>query len=131
MNDYVIAIDGAFTPPAEAKVGVLDHGFLFGDSISEVVRTVDGKLFAAQRHLRRLHASAAGIGLTVPHNDAWYIDHMCAMHARKKGSESYLRVIITRGVGMLDLHPESCPAPTVIGIAKPLTRWDDEHYAHG
>lgn len=131
MKDYVISINGEFTPPAQAKVSVLDHGFLFGDSVYEVVRTVNGKLFAAARHLKRLHASAAAIGLAVPHDDNWYQTHMRAMHARKPGTESYLRVIITRGEGMLDLHPESCPSPTVIGIAKPLTQWDAEHYAHG
>jgi branched-chain amino acid aminotransferase len=129
MNDYVISIDGEFT--ADAKVSVLDHGFLFGDSIYEVVRTVNGKLFAAGRHLRRLHASAAAIGLEVPHDNDWYQNHLRAMHARKPGSESYLRVIVTRGVGLLDLHPESCTAPTVVGIAKPLPLWDANHYAHG
>jgi len=131
MKDYVVSIDGEFTPAAQARVSVLDHGFLFGDSIYEVVRTVNGKLFAAQRHLRRLHASAAGIGLGVPHDDAWYVEHMRRMHARKTATESYLRIIITRGVGLLDLHPETCKSPTVVGIAKPLPQWDHENYAHG
>lgn len=129
MKDYVLSIDAKFT--ADAKVSVLDHGFLFGDSVYEVVRTVNGKLFAARRHLRRLHASGAAIGLAIPHDDNWYQDHLRAMHARKPGSESYLRIIITRGVGALDLHPESCKVPTVVGIAKPLPLWDAELYAHG
>lgn len=131
MKDYIVSIDGKFTPAKGARISVLDHGFLFGDSVYEVVRTVDGKLFAAGRHLKRLHASGAGIQLKLPHEDKWYLKHMRDMHARKPETESYLRVIVTRGVGLLDLHPESCPTPTVVGIAKPLPHWDDELYAHG
>jgi len=131
MKGYVISINGKFVTPARAKVSVFDHGFLFGDSVYEVVRTVNGKLFAADRHLKRLWASAAAIGLNLPHNEAWFTRHLRAMHKKKPKTESYLRVIVTRGVGLLDLHPESCTAPSVIGIAKPLPQWDDLHYAHG
>lgn len=131
MKDYIVSINGKFKPAKQATVSVLDHGFLFGDSVYEVVRTVDGRLFAADRHLKRLRASAASIGLKLPHDEAWYLRHMRAMHRKKPKSESYLRVIVTRGVGLLDLHPQSCKSPTVVGIAKPLPRWDDDFYAHG
>lgn len=131
MKGYVVSINGKFTTVAGAKVSVFDHGFLFGDSVYEVVRTINGKLFAAAPHLKRLHASASAIGLKLPHNEAWFTRHMRAMHKKKANTESYLRVIVTRGVGLLDLHPDSCPKPAVIGIAKPLPRWDDDHYAHG
>lgn len=131
MSKYVTVINGRFVDEKDAQVSVLDHGFLFGDSIYEVVRTVQGKLFGARQHLRRLHASADALGLKLPLMDEQFIDLMREMHRRKPGSESYLRVIVTRGVGELDLHPASCTSPTVIGIAKPLPQWPAESYSRG
>ncbi|MBE7492056.1 MAG: aminotransferase class IV [Planctomycetes bacterium] len=131
MKGYVVSINGRFVRPGAAKVSVFDHGFLFGDSVYEVVRTVGGQLFAAKQHLARLHASAAAIELRVPRKDDWLLRHLAAMHRRKPRTESYLRLIVTRGEGQLELHPQSCKRPAVIGIAKPLPQWDDEHYAHG
>jgi len=131
MSDYVISINGRFTPPKSAKVSVLDHGFLFGDSVYEVVRTVNGKLFAADRHLRRLHNSAKALDMPLQREDAWLIKHLRAMHAKRKGGDSYLRIIVTRGVGPLSLDYTDCPKQTWVGIAKPLPRWADEDYAHG
>ena len=131
MSGYVISIDGEFVEGEGAKISVLDHGFLFGDSIYEVVRTVDGKLFAVDRHLKRLRASAERIALTLPHDDEWFINHLRQMHERRGEGESYLRVVVTRGEGVIDLHPESCLKPCVVGIAKPLNVWPDDHYAQG
>ena len=131
MSDYVISINGEFTDEGDAKISVLDHGFLFGDSIYEVVRTVGGKLFATDRHLKRLHGSAEAIGMPLQQTDEWYLDHWRALHARRTSGESYLRVIVTRGIGKLDLHPETCEKQTVVGIGKLLNKWPDDHYAHG
>ncbi|CAG1772579.1 branched-chain amino acid aminotransferase [uncultured bacterium] len=131
MSKYITVINGRFLDEKDATVSVLDHGFLFGDSIYEVVRTVKGKLFGADRHLKRLHASAEGLGLRLPLMDSQFLDLMREMHKRKPDTESYLRIMITRGVGELDLHPASCPSPTVIGIAKPLPQWPAEAYTKG
>lgn len=131
MTQYIVSINGEFTDAASARVSVLDHGFLFGDSIYEVVRTVNGKLFAADRHLKRLHGSAAGIAMPLQRDDAWILQHWRDMHARQKSGESYLRMIVTRGVGELDLHPASCAQQNYFGIAKPLPVWPHDAYEKG
>lgn len=131
MSKYITVINGRFLDEKDAAINVLDHGFLFGDSVYEVVRTVKGRLFGAQRHLQRLHASADGLGLRLPLMDSQFLDLLREMHKRKPDTESYLRVIVTRGVGELDLHPASCTAPNVVGIAKPLPQWPAEAYAKG
>lgn len=131
MSRYVLSINGEFLDAASAKVSVLDHGFLFGDSIYEVVRTVGGKLFAADRHLKRLHGSAAGIAMPLQRDDAWLLQHFRDMHARQGLGESYLRIVVTRGVGELDLHPASCTQQNYFGIAKPLPDWPREAYEYG
>ena len=52
----------------EAFISILDHGFLFGDSIYEVVCTNQGKPCFLDEHLKRLYASASGISLKIPHS---------------------------------------------------------------
>ncbi|RJK92994.1 aminotransferase class IV [Vallicoccus soli] len=59
-------LDGAVVPLAEARVGVLDHGLTVGDGVFETLKVVDGTPFALTLHLRRLAASAAGLGLGLP-----------------------------------------------------------------
>ena len=56
-------LDGRIVPQADAHVPVLDRGFLFGDSVYEVVRTLDDVPFAWTEHGQRLAASAAAIRL--------------------------------------------------------------------
>ena len=53
-----VHIDGAVCAPEEAKVSVLDRGFLYGDSVYETIGTVYGRLFAPRDHLDRLERSA-------------------------------------------------------------------------
>ena len=102
-----VYIDGAVRPPEEAKVSVLDRGFLYGDSVYETIGTMYGRLFAARDHLDRLERSARRIGLRVPPRAE--IEAAIAETVAAAGNpETRVRVILTRGVGKLDLDPASC-----------------------
>jgi branched-chain amino acid aminotransferase len=59
-------LNGALVDEADAKVSVFDHGLTVGDGVFETLKTYGGKPFAVRRHLDRLAASAAGIGLPAP-----------------------------------------------------------------
>jgi branched-chain amino acid aminotransferase len=131
MKDYVISINGKFVTPRSAKISVLDHGFLFGDSIYEVVRTVNGKLFAADRHLKRLHGSADALDMPLQRDDGWILQHWRDMHTQRNSGESHLRIVVTRGEGPLTLDYTNCETQNYVGIAKQLITWPDEDYAHG
>ena len=61
-------LDGAIGPEADARIPVLDRGFLFGDSVYEVCRTRDGVPFAWPEHLERLRTSAEGLLLPLDEN---------------------------------------------------------------
>ena len=63
-------VDGAIVPESGAVVPVLDRGFLFGDSVYEVIRTRQGNLFGWRQHLDRLRDSATQIGLRLSIDDA-------------------------------------------------------------
>ena len=62
----IIWLDGALVPLADARISPLDHGLTVGDGVFETLRVYDGVPFAWRRHLRRLHASANGLGLGAP-----------------------------------------------------------------
>jgi D-alanine transaminase len=64
--DQIAYVNGSFVPLAEAKVSVLDRGFLFADGIYEVAAVLDGKLIDNASHLARLQRSVGEIALPLP-----------------------------------------------------------------
>jgi branched-chain amino acid aminotransferase len=114
-----VYIDGAVRLPEEAKVSVFDRGFLYGDSVYETIGTVYGRLFAARDHLIRLERSAERIGLKAPPRAE--IERAIAETVAAAGNpESRVRVILSRGVGKLDLDPASTNYTRLVVIAFPL-----------
>jgi branched-chain amino acid aminotransferase len=114
-----VHIDGAVHSPEEAKVSVLDRGFLYGDSVYETIGTMYGRLFALRDHLDRLERSARRIGLRVPPRTE--IEAAIAAAVAAAGNpETRVRVMLTRGVGKLDLDPASCDDCRLVVIAFPL-----------
>jgi D-alanine transaminase len=59
-------LNGQFLPLADARVSVLDRGFLFADGIYEVAAVIDGRLIDSASHLARLARSTAAIGIALP-----------------------------------------------------------------
>src|SRR3954471_11205192 len=125
-----VYIDGAVRLPEDAKVSVLDRGFLYGDSVYETIGTMYGRLFAARGHLDRLERSARRIGLRVPPRAE--IEGAIAQTIAAAGNpETRVRVILTRGVGKLDLDPASCDDCRLVVIAFPLGAPSAEMFEKG
>jgi branched-chain amino acid aminotransferase len=125
-----VHIGGSICPPEEAKVSVFDRGFLYGDSVYETIGTYHGRLFAARDHLDRLERSAERIGLRAPARAA--IEKAMAETIAAAGfPESRVRVILTRGVGKLDLDPASTDDTQLIVIVYPLGAPTPEMYEKG
>jgi branched-chain amino acid aminotransferase len=120
----IVNVNGRITDERQAVVSVFDHGFLYGEGVYETLRTYNRKPFLLDRHLRRLRTSASMIELGVPLSDEQFaaqvdetVDH--AARTAATGSEWYIRVLLTRGVGELTYDPAACPAPSVVLIVKP------------
>lgn len=128
---FFASVDGLVTPAAEARVSVLDNGFTFGDAVYETLRTYGGRPFALDRHLGRLRRSAAGLGIALPISDEELSARLDALLARAGNPESYLRVMVTRGVGEVSYHFERVQGPTVVMLAKPYEPLPPERYASG
>jgi branched-chain amino acid aminotransferase len=129
-----ISVDGDIQPPERAAVRVLDHGFLFGDSVYEVLWWHRGAFVQEREHLERLEASAALVYMDLQANRA---DLSAAMRATvvaaRAGPEddAYVRLVVTRGVGPLTIDPTVAPRRSVIVVVAPASRPDREAFERG
>ncbi|MEZ5534299.1 MAG: branched-chain-amino-acid transaminase [Thiolinea sp.] len=124
-------IDGQIVPASEAKVSVFDHGFLYGDGVFEGLRFYNRRVFRLPLHLKRLRRSAAALQLSVTLSDQEIEQALQETIAASPLTEGYLRLIVTRGVGVLGINPASCSKPGFIIIADQLKMVSDEERARG
>jgi branched-chain amino acid aminotransferase len=123
-----ININGVVTAPEEARISVLDHGLLFGDSVYETLRTYNGKPFLFSRHFARLEHSAAAVHLKLPWSQSKTREEV---QRTLIAGECRIRVIFTRGVGDLEADIETCTATTAIIIVVPLISPPERIYEQG
>jgi branched-chain amino acid aminotransferase len=116
----VVYASGAFRPAAEATVSVFDHGLLYGDGIFEGIRAYNGRIFKLDRHIARLVDSAKAIRLTLPLPPQAIADLVVETCRRNRVVDGYIRLVVTRGAGLLGIDPRSCKEPNVIVIARPM-----------
>jgi len=127
----LIMIDGMLVPTEQARISVLDHGFLFGDLIYEVIKTRNGVFFAEKMHLKRLRYSASKVGMDLAWDDAFILAEMRRMADALGVPDCYLRMVITRGVGPLNLNTEQFGPPSRILYGKELVPPSAQLYRDG
>ena len=115
----------------DAHISVFDHGFLFGDSVYEVISTHHGQLCFVNEHLKRLKSSAHAISLEIPLTDEQIIREIHKTVEAAGNPESYIRIIVTRGVGEMDIDPETCTDPNVLIFVKSVLQYPEENYKNG
>ena len=116
-----IYLNGHYMPIEEAKISVLDRGFIFGDGVYEVIPVYSRKPFRLESHLQRLQHSLDGIKLANPHSDAEWTAIIDELIARNTAQDQYLYLHITRGVAKRDHAFPSPPVkPTVFMMSNPL-----------
>jgi branched-chain amino acid aminotransferase len=128
---FFASVNGVVTPAEEARVSVLDNGFTFGDSVYETLRTYGGRPFEWGRHLRRLRASAARLGFEIPLGNDEVLARLDAVLEPARNPESYVRLIVSRGVGDISYHFDKVQGPTVVIAVKPYHAYPEAHYAEG
>jgi len=116
-KELLVYIDGKHYPKSQAKVSVYDHGLLYGDGVFEGIRAYSGVVFKLKEHIDRLYRSARVIMLDVPLKKEEIIEAVLETLRKNNLKDSYIRLIVTRGVGDLGLDPRKCPKPTIIIIA--------------
>jgi branched-chain amino acid aminotransferase len=116
----VVIVDGELFTPDQPCLPVIDRGFLYGDSVYEVIRTYGGTPFALREHLERLARSAAMVEIQLPRS----LDELEAEVHRALGlvgeGEWYFRMIVTRGGGPIGLDPALADHPRWLLLVLPI-----------
>src|SRR5690349_2796659 len=130
-----VNVNGRVFDQEHGVISVFDHGFLYGEGIYETLRTYNGEPFLFDRHMRRLRNSAGMLALPVPLGDAEiaarFRDTMRAAGLDQPGSEAYIRMLITRGIGELTYDPAATPLSSVVVIVKPHVEPPREVFENG
>ena len=121
-----IYLNGAFMPIEEARISVLDRGFIFGDGVYEVIPVYSRRPFRLAEHLQRLQHSLDGIKLKNPHSEREWTAILSELIERNaqdgRNQDQYLYLHITRGVAKRDhAFPNPPVPPTVFLLSNPLT----------
>lgn len=118
-----VFLNGEFVTPADAKISVMDRGFLFGDGVYEVIPVYQGRAFRLREHLVRLQQSLAEIRLSVTMTEQAWISLIEELIARNihQSPDLSLYLQVTRGAAKTRDH--GFPAevsPTLFMMANPL-----------
>jgi D-alanine transaminase len=120
MADWVY-LNGDYLPLAEARIPVLDRGFIFGDGVYEVIPVYDRRPFRIEHHLARLQYSLDGIRLANPHSDAEWATLIAPVVAQAEWADQGIYLQVTRGVAPRDHAFPKAVRPTVFIMAMALT----------
>lgn len=119
---------------SEVGLPVFDHGLLYGDAVFEGVTINEGRIFQWREHLARLFSSAAAVRITIPYTPERLTNHILeaarTVHFNTK-SATYLRLIVTRGIGDLAIAPTTCVGSSICCIASQVQLYPQHVYDHG
>jgi len=123
-------LNGEYLPLEQARISPLDRGFLYGDSVYEVVHCYDGCAFRLESHVRRLMRSLGE--LSIPADAAFLRSVVPELIARDglRSGEALVYIQVTRGAAPKRQHafPPAGTPPTVFAFAwafQPMAEWYD------
>ncbi|NUA30049.1 D-amino acid aminotransferase [Cupriavidus basilensis] len=121
MNEEIVYLNGELTPLSEARVPVLDRGFIFGDGVYEVVPIYAGKPFRLPQHLARLARSLDIIGIPNPHTDAQWMALIDRVVQANGLADQMVYIQVTRGVARRTHAFPKTVTPTVLIMTNPMS----------
>ncbi|MCG3188854.1 MAG: D-alanine aminotransferase [Burkholderiaceae bacterium] len=131
LPDTPCLLNGHWLPLNEAKVSVLDRGFIFGDGAYEVVPVYGRRLFRFDEHMARLARSLDKLRIANPYRRDEWLGHARALVAALAADDQAVYLQVTRGVAMRDhVMPEGI-APTVFMMTNPMKPPSIEQRHHG
>jgi D-alanine transaminase len=117
--DLTVYLNGEFLPLGNAKISVLDRGFIYGDGVYEVVPVYGRRPFRMPQHLARLSRTLAGVGLADPHAGRWE-PLIAELIGRQPFEDQAVYLQVTRGVAKRDHAFPQGVEPTVFMMSNPL-----------
>jgi D-alanine transaminase len=130
--DQIVYLNGEYVPLAEAKIPVLDRGFIFGDGVYEVIPAYGRALFRLREHLARLDHSLSAIRIANPHDAAGWSALLGSVVARNPWEDQSVYLQVTRGVApRTQEFPKGDVRPTVFVMSSALKMPTAEQRANG
>lgn len=124
-------LNGEYLRVDDAKVSVLDRGFLFGDGVYELIPSYARRLFRLPQHLQRLARSLSEIGIPNPYGDEHWTAILTGLVSRALNDDLAVYLQVTRGVAPREhVFPEGTP-PTVFAMAFALKPPSEETLTRG
>ena len=114
-----VYLNGQFLPLEDAKVSVLDRGFIYGDGVYELVPVYGRRPYRLRQHLARLQRSLDGIRLANPHTDAEWEAIIAGLIGRMTFADQGVYLQVTRGAAKRDHAFPAGVAPTVFMMSNP------------
>ena len=118
----MVFLNGEILPIEQAKIPVLDRGFIFGDGIYELVPVYSRVPFRLDEHLNRLERSLREVRIRNPYSRAEWRDVIQRLIAAQPFEDQGLYFQVTRGVAKRDHAFPQGVEPTVFAMATPLVR---------
>jgi len=126
-----VYLNGQFLPLEDAKVSVLDRGFIYGDGVYELVPVYGRKPYRLRQHLARLQRSLDGIRLANPHTDAEWEAIIAGLIGRMTFADQGVYLQVTRGAAKRDHAFPAGVTPTVFMMSNPLVLPSREQVERG
>lgn len=131
MSQRTVYLNGEWLPLGEARVSVLDRGFMLGDGVYELIPVYQRRPFRLDEHLRRLQRSLDGIRLANPMTNAQWREVIEQVVAGHEADDQSVYLQVTRGSAPRDhAFPANTP-PTVLVMSNPMSRPDPAQFEHG
>lgn len=131
MHDAPCYLNGEYSRVSEAKVSVLDRGFIFGDGVYDVAPVYGRRIFRFDEHIARLTRSLAKIRIANPHTRDEWLALVRALVEREPAEDQVVYLQVTRGVAPRDHVMPTGIAPTVFAMTNPMKPPTAEQRHHG
>jgi D-alanine transaminase len=126
-----VYLNGQFLPLEDAKISVLDRGFIYGDGVYELIPVYAREPYRMPQHLARLQRSLDGIGLSNPYNVSEWEAIIRDLIGRMPYADQGVYFQVTRGVARRDHAFPAGVAPTVFMMSNPLALPSAEQVERG
>ena len=127
----MVFLNGKFLPVEDAKIPVLDRGFIFGDGVYELVPVYSRVPFRLREHLARLERSLAAVSIRNPYTREQWRSHIFRLIDQQPFEDQGVYFQVTRGVAKRDHAFPMNVEPTVFMMANPLVNPPSEQVERG
>jgi D-alanine transaminase len=131
LPDTLCYLNGSYGPLSDAKVSVLDRGFIFGDGVYEVLPVYARRVFRFDEHMARLARNLAKLRIANPQGRAQWLEKCRTLIAAQASDDQLVYIEVTRGVAPRDHVMPTDITPTVFMMTSPMKPATPEQRHHG